>query len=74
MSGTEWAAPGQGSTVKQLYVAFVRLDPPIFCWRFLLCFVAPTSGEDKTNLHLTGAPITAEDWARLESEQFKVGE
>jgi len=67
VSGTEWTGPGQGSTVRQLIGAFGRKA------------AIPTRGifgknlGYAANLRLTGSPITEEDWARLESEQFQVG-
>jgi len=71
--GTEWTEPGQGSTVKELMAAFG--------FNTLVGFAEYAQGvngvclrEDCTNLLLTGAPITEEDWARLESAEFKVGE
>lgn len=62
MSGTEWVEPGAGSTLYALF--------RVFNWTRHHNEFPPSTA---TNLHLTGAPITDEDWARLESAEFKVG-
>ena len=73
MSGTEWTAPGQGSTVEQIITAFEFNTIQSFA-----DFATAVNGiclrDDQTNLHLTGSSITEEDWARLESVEFRVGE
>ena len=76
MSGTEWTGPSEGSTAKELYLAFHAAQHRYDYGRAIASLSAAkyedTSGLS-TNLQLTGAPITEEDWARLESEQFQVG-
>jgi hypothetical protein len=60
MTGTRWTEPGQGATMRDLNCA----KDPIGAeqgayWKF------DTSGEPRTNLALTGEPLTAEDVANI---------
>ena len=67
MTGTTWTPPEQGSTVTELRKAFNPLRP---------FGETPRTVEElaaRTNLRLTGTPITEEDWARLESDVFQMG-
>ena len=64
MSGTEWTEPGQGATLRQLFAA------PIACAvsrkAILLHQIDGTRNFCKrTNLRLTGEPLTAEDIQRI---------
>jgi hypothetical protein len=71
MTGTRWTAPGEGSTLAELNRAF-EIEEWWYTHRVAHAILEPTT--ERGNLCLTGAPITAEDWARLESDDFKVGE
>ena len=71
--GTKWVTPGNGDTIDRLYGAFVRIDPTDPDLRFLNRFSEPHSGQEKTNLKLTGELISDYDWLRFESAAFKVG-
>ena len=73
MSGTEWTEAGQGSTLFQIKRAFGRL-PAKYAFREKPPFGAGDNMQAVSNLRLTGSAITEEDWARLESAEFKVGE
>lgn len=68
MLGTQWTAPGNGATQLEIFKAFGASQTLIENAQ------AHPSFTERTNLALTGAPITEYDWQRLESEAFKVGE
>jgi len=66
MSGTEWTEPGQGATRAQLHDAFADFE------QHRTAFPenrsrAPFNSLDgrRTNLCLTGEPLTAEDVRRI---------
>lgn len=66
MSGTDWTKPGQGATSRELMAA------PIGCAAYrkaiLLQRIDGTRNFCKrTNLRLTGQPLTAEDLERIET-------
>jgi hypothetical protein len=72
MQGTAWTARNEGSTVGDLYDAFMSRD----------CMIdLPSKAIDKliaadnrqTNLALTSAAITSYDVARLASPDFHIG-
>lgn len=73
--GTEWVAPGQGSTIADLETKFF-LTVGSHVGEFASVILRRHEWHPclHTNLRLTGAPITEEDWARLGSAEFKVGE
>jgi hypothetical protein len=64
MNGTEWTEPGQGATLRNLFAA------PIACAAYrkaiLLHQIDGTRNFCKrTNLRLTGHPLTAQDLDRI---------
>ncbi len=71
MNGTEWTEPGRGATTLKLYETVIRYSD--LNARSHLCELAADHGgwrhggwdEHRTNLRLTGAPLTAEDLARI---------
>jgi hypothetical protein len=79
MNGTEWTDPGQGATVMQLKeaVATINLegDSYVDATGHLLQIATRVSSDAymvtgldwdyRTNLRLTGAPLTAEDLRRI---------
>lgn len=76
MNGTEWTEPGQGVTLGEIYSKLVRRqrEIPVSELLYDLCSgvfsdVTNTPGTrnwtDRTNLRLTGAPLTAEDLQRI---------
>jgi len=64
MSGTEWTGPGKGATVGRLWRALgIGLETAAIRDRLYdLCSGNPAQ---RTNLRLTGAPLTAEDLDRI---------
>jgi hypothetical protein len=67
--GTRWTELGQGATAIELYVAIGKRFPingnegaPSAPLDHLFSF----QGNHRTNLALTGAPLTAEDLKRIE--------
>ena len=79
MSGTEWTAPGQGSTFGRLFDTFAAAKTSEAQSLLLFSLLQDSqrigfpARDNRVNLRLTGSPITEEDWARLESDAFKVG-
>ena len=66
--GTTWVAPGEGSTWRELFVAF----SPSSNWKLLKKYSNRQGNDDpgasrRTNLKLTGAPIQPYDRQRWES-------
>lgn len=75
-SGTEWTAPGQGATVKRIVAALSDMDPAkqtafeCAAWNCALSHLPAGSADAvknlrRTNLRLTGSPLTAEDLKRI---------
>ena len=65
--GTTWVAPGKGSTWRELFDAFGH--PPMRCQGYARqLFGYPHT---RTNLLLTGAPLTQTDRERWESGNVK---
>jgi hypothetical protein len=68
--GTRWTADGEGSTVGQLYLAFSSNSGEVE--RDSILLLVEADAMSRTNLELTGAPITVYDRERLESLSFKI--
>jgi hypothetical protein len=62
-SGTEWTEPGQGATVSEIW-RVIRGAVCFAAHRRIMDMVEPV--ERRTNLRLTGEPLTAEDLKRIE--------
>ena len=71
MLGTKWTAANEGSAVDTLYEAFWQDSKERGCY---IPQLEKQVNHARTNLKLTGAPITKADWKRLESAEFKIGE
>ncbi len=76
MNGTEWTEPGQGATAKDLYEAICLAfggTSPTGATTASLNAIAKIAGgglvprfwANRTNLRLTGEPLTAEDLKRI---------
>ncbi len=69
MSGTEWTEPGQGATVAELRQKFGRImtltTKEADAVMGLLDNGKRKDWSVRTNLRLTGAPLTAEDLKRI---------
>ena len=81
MTGTEWKAPGEGTTLLNLWVAFLcRSDRTVeqrnhLENRWVERFAGQqVSAQARTNLALTGLPVCEYDWQRFESDSFKIQE
>jgi hypothetical protein len=60
MNGTEWVEPGQGATVYELSARFRHTLPVI-----VRKLVVRHGINYRSNLRLTGEPLTVEDVARI---------
>jgi hypothetical protein len=61
VSGTRWTAPGEGATAGELVRAAQLARPLLKEYRY----PTPRGWKARTNLALTGAPLTAEDVQRI---------
>jgi hypothetical protein len=75
MQGTNWVAPNEGSTLREIYRAFGPFPVYIRQVGFRLIPTVHSVYLDwKTNLHLTGEPINGYDRMRIQADAFEVGD
>lgn len=69
MAGTTWVAPGEGSTWRELAMAFEHRipNPMLDCFHLGKGKGCNDHIDDRTNLSLTGLPLTDYDRQRWES-------
>ena len=69
MNGTEWTEPGEGATIDEFVNAIATTRPPSMFQDSIELYRTLENDEGdprlKTNLRLTGAPLTADDLERI---------
>lgn len=69
MSGTVWTEPGKGATASQigcaLYDSFENWNDAVYAADYHLDMIGGRYGLNRTNLALTGEPLTVEDLKRI---------